>query len=62
MLRFFFSSYDYFLRLNLAYKNDAAEYCPEKSLQHDAAQDLAHSQPLIHESCRLNQAGAAAPE
>jgi hypothetical protein len=52
--RFLFSSNDYFLRLYLAYKNDAAEYCPEKSFQHDAAQDSAHSQPLIHETLLSN--------
>ena len=36
-LGFFFAGNDYFLRMYFPDENDTAEYCPEKSFQHDAA-------------------------
>jgi hypothetical protein len=35
--RLLFAGNDYFLRMYFPDENDAAEYCPEKSFQHDAA-------------------------
>ena len=35
--RFFFAGNDYFLRMYFPDENDTAEYCPEKSFQHDTA-------------------------
>jgi hypothetical protein len=35
--RLLFASNDYFLRMYFPDENDAAEYCPEKSFQHDTA-------------------------
>jgi hypothetical protein len=34
---FFFAGNDHFLRMHFPDENDAAEYCPKKSFQHDAA-------------------------
>jgi hypothetical protein len=36
-LGFFFAGNDHFLRVYFPDENDAAEDCPEKSFQHDAA-------------------------
>jgi hypothetical protein len=36
-LGLFFAGNDYFLRIYFPDENDAAEYCREKSFQHDAA-------------------------
>jgi len=35
--RLLFARYDHFLRVYFSDENDAAEYCTEKSFQHDAA-------------------------
>jgi hypothetical protein len=36
-LGFLFASNDYFLRMYFPDENEAADYCSEKSFQHDAA-------------------------